>query len=51
MKIMQIYSNLGLFKTVKFNENFNVILGHIKYGDDNDKDSHNLGKSTPNWIN
>lgn len=46
MKIMQIYSNSPKFKTIKFNENFNIVLGDIKYANDLDKDSHNLGKSS-----
>lgn len=46
MKILQIYSNSPKFKTVKFNEQFNVVLGDIKYAEDLNKDSHNLGKST-----
>ncbi len=46
MKIMQMYSNSLKFKSVKFNEQFNIILGDIKYPNDLNKDSHNLGKST-----
>jgi uncharacterized protein YydD (DUF2326 family) len=46
MKIIQIYSNSPKFNAVKFNDQFNIILGDIKYANDLNKDSHNLGKST-----
>lgn len=46
MKLVQIYSNDSRFKSVKFNENFNVIVGRIKNSENLNRDSHNLGKST-----
>ena len=46
MKLTQIYSNSITFKSVKFNDKFNIVLGDIKYEEDLNKDSHNLGKST-----
>lgn len=46
MKISQIYSNKpNIFKPIKFNKGFNVIIGEIKLHGNKDKDSHNLGKS------
>jgi uncharacterized protein YydD (DUF2326 family) len=46
MKIMQIYSNKKEFKSVKFDEHLNIILGAVKDKKNTESDSHNLGKST-----
>ncbi|HIF5960191.1 TPA: DUF2326 domain-containing protein [Vibrio parahaemolyticus] len=46
MKISKIYSNQPhIFKPIEFNDGFNVIIGEIRLHDNQDKDSHNLGKS------
>ncbi len=46
MKISKIYSNKpGVFKPIRFNDGFNVIIGEIRLPHNKDKDSHNLGKS------
>ncbi|AHM56367.1 hypothetical protein EAL2_c10690 [Peptoclostridium acidaminophilum DSM 3953] len=46
MKIMQIYCNKENFKTVKFEEKLNLIVGRIKHEENFEKDSHNLGKTS-----
>ncbi len=45
MKLIQVYANQP-FKTVKFSEDFNVILGKVTRPKDSSVDSHNLGKTT-----
>jgi len=46
MKLSKIYSNKSeLFNSIEFNEGFNVILGEIRLPENQDKDTHNLGKS------
>ncbi len=46
MKLSKIYSNFPKkFRTVKFNEGLNVILGRIKDVKAREKDTHNLGKT------
>ena len=46
MKIIQIYCNKENFKTVKFKEKFNLVVGRIKHEKNLEKDSHNLGKTS-----
>lgn len=46
MKLSKIYSTDPRFNNICFNDNFNVILGHVSNLEDLNKDSHNLGKST-----
>ncbi len=47
MKISKLYSNEPLlFKEIKFNAGLNVILGEIRLEENQDKDTHNLGKTT-----
>ena len=45
MKLSKIYCNISTFKEVKFNDNFNIILGDIVDQSNLNRDSHNLGKS------
>ena len=46
MKISKIYSNQpNIFEPIEFNDGFNVIIGEIRLHDNQNKDSHNLGKS------
>ncbi|MCB1059019.1 MAG: DUF2326 domain-containing protein [Calditrichaeota bacterium] len=46
MKLSSIYSNYpDEFSTVKFEPGLNVILGEIRFPQNIEKDSHNLGKS------
>lgn len=45
MKLSKIYSNDNRFKTIEFNEGFNLIVGRITCKNDLKKDSHNLGKT------
>jgi uncharacterized protein YydD (DUF2326 family) len=46
MKISRVYSNKEeVFQTVEFNEGFNVIFAEIRLPENQDKDTHNLGKS------
>ncbi|QZY56667.1 DUF2326 domain-containing protein [Crassaminicella profunda] len=46
MKLMKLYSNKNNFKTIKFNESLNIILGKVTKAYDRDRDTHNLGKTT-----
>ena len=47
MKLSKLYTNSpNLFTPIKFNEELNVILGEIRHPDKNEKDTHNLGKTT-----
>lgn len=46
MKFMQIYSDNSKFKSFRFNEGLNVILGKITHEENRKIDTHNLGKST-----
>ncbi|EIJ0935069.1 DUF2326 domain-containing protein [Vibrio cholerae] len=46
MKLTKIYSNKNnIFNPVTFNEGFNVVFAEIKLRENQDKDTHNLGKS------
>jgi len=46
MKLSKIYSNKhDLFVPIEFNEGFNVIFAEIRLPENQDKDTHNLGKS------
>ncbi|WP_457809629.1 hypothetical protein, partial [Aeromonas salmonicida] len=46
MKLSKIYSNKhDLFAPIEFNEGFNVIFAEIRLPENQDKDTHNLGKS------
>ncbi|PSV38019.1 DUF2326 domain-containing protein [Photobacterium sp. GB-210] len=46
MKLSKIYSNKNeLFNSVEFNEGLNVIFAEIRLPENQDKDTHNLGKS------
>ena len=46
MKLSKIYTNLPqYFKPIKFNNGLNVVFGKITKPKDQNKDSHNLGKS------
>lgn len=46
MKLSKLYSNNDeIFKTILFNEGFNVVFGRVKRPNESDKDSHNLGKT------
>jgi uncharacterized protein YydD (DUF2326 family) len=46
MKLSKLYSNKdSLFKPIIFNEGLNIILGEIRLPENQDKDTHNLGKS------
>lgn len=44
MKLIKICANKP-FKEIRFNPGFNVILGETKDKEDNEKDTHNLGKT------
>ena len=44
MKLIKVFSD-GLFKNVKFNEGYNIVLATI-HDKDNRKDTHNLGKTS-----
>ncbi|MBV4420295.1 DUF2326 domain-containing protein [Clostridium tyrobutyricum] len=46
MKFMQIYSDNDKFKSFRFVEGLNVILGKITHEENRKIDTHNLGKST-----
>ena len=46
MKLHKLYSNKSNFKDIKFNDEFNVVLGEISDESRLDNDAHNLGKST-----
>lgn len=47
MKLSKIYSNKeSLFKSIRFNDGFNVIVGEIRREKNKNEDTHNLGKST-----
>ncbi|HIF9478711.1 TPA: DUF2326 domain-containing protein [Photobacterium damselae] len=46
MKVSKIYSNKNkLFNPIEFNEGLNVIFAEIRLPENQDKDTHNLGKS------
>jgi uncharacterized protein YydD (DUF2326 family) len=46
VKLSKLYSNFPRkFRSVKFNDGLNVVLGHIVNPKSRDKDTHNLGKS------
>ncbi|SJL85139.1 DUF2326 domain-containing protein [Vibrio palustris] len=46
MKLTKIYSNKNnIFNPITFNEGFNVVFAEIKLRENQDKDTHNLGKS------
>jgi len=45
MRLVRLYAN-KLFKNIKFNPHFNVVLGEILDPNDPTKDTHNLGKSS-----
>src|SRR3989344_6132622 len=49
MKPSQVYSNKK-FKRVKFNEEFNLIIGKVTKPKDKEIDSHNLGKTTLIYV-
>ena len=49
MKLSQVYSNKK-FKRVKFNEEFNLIIGKVTKPKDKEIDSHNLGKTTLIYV-
>lgn len=44
MKLIKVFSD-GLFKNIKFNEGYNVVLATI-HDKENKKDTHNLGKTS-----
>lgn len=46
MKLAKLYSNDNRFKTVRFNPQFNIVLGELTNVSNLNYDSHNLGKST-----
>jgi len=47
MKLSRIYSNLpAIFPPIDFNPGLNVVLGQIREANNQNKDTHNLGKST-----
>jgi uncharacterized protein YydD (DUF2326 family) len=46
MKLSKLYSNQDkLFKPIIFNDGLNIIIGEIRLPENQDKDTHNLGKS------
>lgn len=46
MKLSKIYSNYpNKFRTIRFRDGLNVILGHVQDADNRAKDTHNLGKT------
>ena len=46
MKLSKIYSNWpGKFRTVRFRDGLNVVLGHVSDRKAREKDTHNLGKT------
>lgn len=46
MKLSKLYSSDAKFKMVKFNPEFNVVLGEVTNESNLSQDAHNLGKST-----
>ena len=46
MKLSKLYSNDSRFHNMTFNSELNVVLGKVVHRDEEQKDSHNLGKST-----
>lgn len=46
MRLIKLYSNNSLFRTVQFKRNLNLVLGIINNPDDIENDAHNLGKTT-----
>lgn len=46
MKLSKLYSNDSRFHNMTFNSGLNVVLGKVVHRDEEQKDSHNLGKST-----
>jgi len=47
MILTKLYSNMEQkFETIEFNRGLNIILGEIRIPENQEKDTHNLGKST-----
>lgn len=46
MKLSKLYSSDSRFHNMTFNSELNVVLGKVVHRDEEQKDSHNLGKST-----
>lgn len=46
MKLVKLYCSDSRFRTIRFNDGLNVVLGKVRRRNDTHKDSHNLGKST-----
>ncbi|WP_341710734.1 DUF2326 domain-containing protein [Limnobacter sp.] len=47
MKLSRLYSNKSkIFGPIEFNSGLNVVLAEIRLAKNNDKDTHNLGKTT-----